>query len=405
LLDLLKLLAVLAGILLFLWRKWNLGTVLLLASAAIGLLFGRSVAGLLQDVARTLVDLTTLRLVSAVTLILSLGAILKASARLDGLVRSLESLFPDGRIALATIPALIGMLPMVGGAVFSAPMVGEIGDRLGVDGDRKTFVNYWFRHVWEWILPIYPPLILAATLLNIPPRDLTLSQWPFTVMAIAAGVLIGLLPIQHRPRAGTNPLGRNGNLKLLALSIWPIALVIILSVSLGVDLIFSLLAALALMVMVNRLRPRQLWMILRDGVSLKPVLLILSVMLFRQVLGATDAVAQIPDALAAAGIPTPLILFSIPLLAGLLTGVTAGAVGISFPVILPLLTAGSAGVDMGAVALAYAGGFLGVLLSPLHLCLSLTREYFNADWGPSYRMLLPSTLALAAVGVGLFIQL
>ncbi len=401
-LDLLKLVSVLAGILFLLWRKWNLGWVLLLASAAIGLLFGRSPAGLLQDGASTLVDPVTLRLVAAVTLILGLGALLKSTAKLEGMVRSLGQLF-DGRVTLAVIPALIGMLPMVGGAIFSAPMVNEIGDRMEVDRNRKTYVNYWFRHVWEWVLPTYPSMILAAALLNVTPRDLTVAQWPLTAMAIAAGILIGLLPIRGRAGVEPSPNGRNGSLKLLAASIWPIALVILLSVPLQMNLLVSLLVTIALLMLVNRLSLRKTWQVLRVEVSLKPVLLILSVMLFRQVLDSTSAVSHIPDALTAAGIPAPVIIFVIPLLAGLLTGLAAGAFGISFPVILPLLAAGMTGPSMGAVALAYAGGFLGVLLSPLHLCFSLTRDYFESEWGANYRLLAPSVAAVAVVGASLYL--
>jgi hypothetical protein len=85
----------------------------------------------------------------------------------------------------------------------------------------------------------------------------------------------------------------------------------------------------------------------------------------------------------------------------LLTGLAVGAFGVSFPVIMPLLVAG--GLNMGAVALAYTGGFLGVMLSPLHLCFSLTRDYYQAEWGPNYRMLLPSILAVAAVAAALYV--
>jgi integral membrane protein (TIGR00529 family) len=397
---LIKLLAVLAGILILLWRKWNLGLVLLLASAVIGLLFGRPAAGLLHDGVQAITDPTTIRLVAIVTLILSLGAILRETARLKGMVQSLEGLVPDGRVTIAIVPALIGMLPMVGGAILSAPMVDEIGTHLEVDKNRKTFVNYWFRHVWEWVLPIYPSFVLAAALLGLVPRELTVSQWPMTVMAILVGVLVGLLPIPRQANPGSTPDERNGNLKLLAGSTWPILLVILLSIPLHVDLILSLLVTIGCLTISNRLRPRRAWDILRLGVSLKPVLLIVSVMLFRQVLDATGAVASIPDALTHAGIPVPLVLFFIPMLAGLLTGLATGAYGVSFPVIYPLLAA--LDMEMGAVALAYTGGFLGVLLSPLHLCFSLSREYLNAEWGPNYRMLLPSVLAVAAVSVALF---
>lgn len=399
--DLLKLLAVLAGILFLLWRKWNLGVVLVLASLVIGLLFGEPLLGLLRDGWLTISDSTTIRLVAIVTLILALGALLKATAQLDGLVRSLGELFPDARLTLAVLPMLIGMLPMVGGAMFSAPMVGEVGDRLSLDGERRTFVNYWFRHVWEWVLPVYPSFVLAAALVGLSPRTLAVAQWPLTAVAIVAGVLVGLVPIKGRAAPSTNPKGRNGSLLLLAQSIWPILLVIVLSVALHVDLILSLVVTITLLVLIAQLSVRRVWQILRQEVSLKLVLLILSVMLFRQVMESTGAVDSIPNALTNAGVPVPLILFSIPLLAGLLTGLAAGAFGISFPVILPLLTAG--GMNLGAVALAYAGGFIGVLLSPLHLCYSLTREYFKAEWGGSYRLLIPATLTLVLTAVGIYL--
>lgn len=400
-LHLIKLLAVLAGILFLLWRRWNLGAVLVLASIAIGVLFGRSAAGLVEDGFRAITNATTLRLVAIVALILALGALLKATAKLEGMVHSLEMLFPDNRVTLALVPALIGMLPMVGGAMFSAPMVDEIGDHLGVDKNRKTFVNYWFRHVWEWVLPTYPSFILAAALLGVSPRSLTLTQWPIAVVAVMVGIVVGLLPIGRPANRQSNGLDRNGNLRLLLVSIWPIGLVLVLSIALGLDLIISLVVTIVLLAIVNRLAPAQVWRILRTGVSLTSVLLIVAVMVFRQVLDSTGAVEPIPGALQAAGIPAGAILFFIPLLAGLLTGLAAGAFGISFPVVLPLLAA--ANMDMGTVALAYTGGFLGVLLSPLHLCFSLTRDYFGADWGRNYRWLTPSVTAVAAMAAVLYL--
>lgn len=400
--DLIKLLFVLGCILILLWRKWNLGVVLLLASAAIGLLFGRSPLGLLKDAFDSAVSSTTLRLVGSVALILGLGALLKATARLDGLVHSLEALIPDSRIAMAIIPSLIGVLPMIGGAIFSAPMVEEIGNHLKADPAKKTYLNYWFRHVWEWILPTYPSLILASALLGVTPRDMALSQWPFTLVAIVFGFFLDILAIPRPEKRIANGLSRNGNLKLLFDSIWPILLVIVLSVLLNVDLLVTLVVTMLSLILVNRLGPGRTWKILKEGVSLKLVLIIMAVMFFRQVLGSTGAVEQIPGALTKAGMSSGVIIFCIPFLAGLLTGLNPGAVGISIPVVLPLLTA--AGMNMGAVALVYAGGFIGVLASPLHLCLSLSRDYFKAEWGPIYRLLLPSLVSMVIVAVVLFLR-
>jgi hypothetical protein len=37
------------------------------------------------------------------------------------------------------------------------------------------------------------------------------------------------------------------------------------------------------------------------------------------------------------------------------------------------------------------------MVSPVHLCLALTRSYFGARWGALYRMILPSALLIGLV--------
>ena len=58
-------------------------------------------------------------------------------------------------------------------------------------------------------------------------------------------------------------------------------------------------------------------------------------------------------------------------------------------------------VSSGYALVAFAGGFAGMMLSPIHLCLALTRTYFEAHWGGIYQRLLPAvvltTLAVAIV--------
>jgi hypothetical protein len=73
------------------------------------------------------------------------------------------------------------------------------------------------------------------------------------------------------------------------------------------------------------------------------------------------------------------------MIVGLITGVTLAYIAVSFPLLLPLM---GSPVDMQLVMLAYVSGFVGVLLSPVHLCLVLTREYFHASLGGSYRLLI-----------------
>jgi hypothetical protein len=49
----------------------------------------------------------------------------------------------------------------------------------------------------------------------------------------------------------------------------------------------------------------------------------------------------------------------------------------------------------------FVGGFSGIMLSPMHLCLALTREYFGASWGRLYSVIFPSVglVIVAALGI------
>lgn len=391
--DLLKLAGVLALIIVLLRLRWNLGLVLLLASAVTGLLFGRAPYDLVLDVVRAAVDPLTLRLVVIVLLITLLGELLRSTLQLEGLIRSLSDLFVDRRWLLALMPMLIGLLPMVGGAMFSAPMVEEASQGLNASRECKTFVNYWFRHTWESVFPLYPSLVLAAALMGVTVQTLTVTQWPLFLAALAGGILFGLLGLDLPNTPDVDRPGYKTTLVLLLRSIWPILLVLALAVLWGLDLVVSLLVTIAILLVVHRPEPRQLLYVARN-MPLGTVPIIFGAMIFRHVLETSSAVEAASEAFASLGIPVPIIVFCVPLVAGLLTGLAVGAFAIGFPIVFPLC--GPDLVSSGYGLLAYTGGLVGIMISPLHLCLALTRVYFNAEWGDIYRRILPAALLLVA---------
>ncbi len=390
-LDLFKLVGVFALIIVLLRLKWNMGLVLVLASAATGLLFGRAPADLALDALGAAVEPFTLRLVAIVLLITFLGEILRSTLQMEGLIRSLSDLFLDRRWLLALLPMLIGFLPMVGGALFSAPMVEEAGQGLNLSRERRTFVNYWFRHSWETIFPLYPSLVLAAGLMGVSVQTLTVTQWPLFLAALAGGVLFGLLGIRRAGSSADGRPARKDTVLLLLKSIWPIALVLGLSLLLDMDLILSLLLTVASLIVVHRLGPRQLLDLVRS-MPLGTAPVVAGAMIFQRVLETSSAVEVTSEAFAGLSIPVPVVVFAVPMVAGLLTGLAVGAFAIGFPVVFPLC--GPDLVGSGYGLLAYAGGMVGLLLSPVHLCLALTRVYFKAEWGGVYRHILPAALLL-----------
>jgi hypothetical protein len=78
-----------------------------------------------------------------------------------------------------------------------------------------------------------------------------------------------------------------------------------------------------------------------------------------------------------------------------LTGVNQAYVAIAFPLLVPIV--GTGAPDMVLLTFAFVSGFTGILLSPAHLCLALTAEYFKADMKDVYRILvLPAAAVFAA---------
>lgn len=392
--DALKLLGILAFIILLIRIKWNLGLVLLLASGLTGLLFPMPLPDLAREVLAAAIDTTTLRLVAIVLLITYMGEILRSTLQLEGMVRSLSDLFLDRRWLLGLLPLLIGLLPMVGGAMFSAPMVEEASRGLNVSPERKTYVNYWFRHACETAFPLYPSLVVAAGLMGVSAQALALSNWPLLVAVLATGIALGLAGVRRiEPDGGTRP-NRRATWLLLARSIWPIALVLTLALVVHLDLVLALGITVLVLILAHRLAPRRLWELIKK-MPFDVVPIIFGAMILQRILTASSAVEVASKGIAALGIPVPVVVFGVPLLSGLLTGIAAAGFAIGLPIVLPLCPPELIGT--GYSQLAYAGGFLGLLLSPVHVCLALSRAYFKASWGGVYRYLLPSALVVLAV--------
>jgi integral membrane protein (TIGR00529 family) len=431
LVALLKLILVFAGIVFLLSRKWDLGLVLLLASGAAGILFGHPFSEIGRDILFTIVnlpalrqalqangladalaalhssDLLALRLALIVVLIMVLGELLRQTAGTKQMVEALQALVPNGRIVIAALPALIGLLPMVGGAMFSAPMVDEVGDRLGASRERKTFVNYWFRHIWEPALPLYPSVMLGAALLGLTTIQMTRMTWPLSVSAVLGGLLFGLMRLPRQSGTTSPPGSRLQNLWSLAASTWPIALATILSTTLPVDerlaLVVSLLITIGLMMAVKHIPPRDLVSILCHHIPWKTVAVIFGALIFRRVLENSGAVVAVSDGLTDLHIPLVALAFGVPFISGLLTGLMPAGFSIGFPVILPLVTPGGQTIPSAWAVWMMAGGVVGTMLSPVHLCLALTRVYFKAEWGPVYRFLVPSACLVAGVAAAMLL--
>ena len=393
--EIIKLLVVIVAIILLIRKKWNLGYIILLASLLLGLLFGLNPKEIGINFVRAIMDPVTIRLIGIIVLVLLLSSILKRIESLKDIVDSLQKLVKDYRLILAFIPSFLGLLPMPAGAMFSAPMVDEVGSRMGLGAEKKTFVNYWFRHIWEFVWPLYPSIILFSAILGVEAREIIMVQLPISFIAL----ILGLIWEQRylKKDGASDKRGEFGlNLKKLFLGTWPILLVIFLVIIIKIDLLISLILVIPSLVLLNRskMKTEVIIEIIKKDVPLNTVVLIIGIMIFKKILETTGAIMVIPGFFTELGVHPLVILFFIPFLIGMLTGITSAVVGIGFPVLLPfIVTQGE--VNLNYAMFAFVGGYTGHMLSPMHLCLVVTNDYFKADTGTIYKMLiLPITIVI-----------
>ena len=392
--EIIKLLAVIAVIIFLIRKKWNLGYIMLIASLLLGAAFGLSPIQLGKNFVLALVDPMTLRLIGLVVLVYILSGVLRRIESLKDLVDSLRQLVKDYRLILAFIPALLGLIPMPAGAIFSAPMVKEIGNREGLTAEENTFVNYWFRHIWEFVWPLFSGMILFAGLLKVEIREVILVQFPLSIIA----VIVGFIWEYKNLKKDTGTISKKDiflNLKKLFLGVWPILLIIILVLAVKIDLLLSLILVILSLFLLNfrKFTLAIVKKIIKNDIDLGVVILIAGIMIFQRMLQVSGGVEVIPEVFAKLGVHPFIILFSIPFFIALSTGVTSAAIGIGIPILLPIIIQGEA--NLYYAMLAFTGSFIGVMLSPVHLCLVVSRNYFKSDLNQIYKMLILPLLIIA----------
>ena len=130
--------------------------------------------------------------------------------------------------------------------------------------------------------------------------------------------------------------------------------------------------------------------------TLKLIATIAGIRVFSALIGEAGLAEKAARELTGAGIPTIAAVAIVPFVAGIVTGVGFGYVGLAFPIVLGLVAGGGPLSREAAIVLAAAFGYLGMMLSPLHVCMVVSAEHFNIRLPGMYRRFaLPLSLYIA----------
>lgn len=319
------------------------------------------------------------------------------------------------RAAMAVLPAIIGFLPMPGGAIFSAPMVDDCDQQQSIDPIIKTKINYWFRHIWEYWWPLYPGVLLAIEISGLTTWQFMLIQLPFCLFSIICGYIFLLRKID---KTASVTLDKNNNrhsdihvlVKLLLPIFTVIAVAIIvktiypkmLNISRFMPIAIGLCCALGVLQWQRPLSMKKWISLIFTQSTLNLLLVVIAIRLYGAFISSdlpngVSLIETMRQDLCNRGIPIVLIIMAIPFITGFTTGIAIGFVGASFPIVFSLLGQDPQLGELLAVnVLAFGFGYMGMILSPVHVCLIVSNQHFKTRVAASLRgLLLPAIIMLS----------
>lgn len=394
--DIVRILVIFAVIVVALRRHIPVGITLFAAGLLLALLYQISPGLLWDGYLRLISSIRFLSLTAVIILVTILGQLLQSLGYLDRLSAAFQGLWGGRRTVVMVLPPVVGLMPMPGGALLSAPLVGQALADPRYSPEHRTATNYWFRHLVEFSWPVYPGLILAEAITRVPIGQVALLQMPLALAMIVIGYFLFARQIEagsgEKMRLSRTVVGFFG-------AIWPIGIAILIYGVVRCDLSLAVLAGLLALIVVARPGWSELGSALRHGLSYKLVFMVFGILSFQTVLELSGAITSLPTLAANYSLPPAIVIFLVCFTVGILTGMTAAFVGLGYSLLAGFMYQPT--LHPEHMLLAYASGYIGMMLAPTHLCLILTNQYFGSDLGKVYRLILPGMAILLAVAFAL----
>jgi len=349
----------------------------------------------------------TIELAILMTLIFVLAKTMQETQAIEKLINSFRSIFSKGGI-LGIIPAIYGLMPVPGGALFSAPMIDAEGSLYKLDNNQKNFLNVWFRHIWFSIFPISSAMILicSSEFSNIDIYLLILLNLPTFIASIIIGNYYLKLFTKNKKKPSPHKDHNYSGLIFLLPPIFPIIVYSVLQIidfpqirSFLIGIIFSII----ILYFILNIKIKSYLNIIKRSVNLKMAFAIFGIIIFRGIFELSSASNNISNIIMSLPFPPIIFIIIIPMILGILTGYNLGAVALSYPLVEPFFQ--YTGINIiGLSSIIFISSLVGYLISPIHLCNVLSSEYLKTDTTRMYRMYIPSSFFILIVQL-IFIML
>jgi integral membrane protein (TIGR00529 family) len=400
-------------------KKYNFGLSLIIGSLILGIFSLHEIdpidipktisRALLYDIDKSIFDFQTIELATLLTLIYVLAKCMQETGAINKVIRSLRTFFYKGGI-LGIIPAIYGLMPVPGGALFSAPLIDKEGQKFKLKQNQKYFLNVWFRHIWFPIFPVSSAmmLIIGSDFANINIYEIIIADIPAFVSFILIGYVFLRFYINKIPGSGKEPIKEYKGLIYLLPPIVPIITYIIFFIIFEIIsfqnikifqrsiFVLGVIISIILLYFIINIEWRKYVNLIKKSLSLNLAFAIIGIMIFRQMIETSKSNEIIAEMISSLPFPAIFILIIIPLIMGLITGYNFGAIALSYFLVEPFFIYTNINI-VGIVSLIFISSLVGYLISPIHLCNVVSSDCLKTDTTRMYKMYIPAIIALLII--------
>lgn len=345
---------------------------------------------ILSQLYLTITTPNTIFLILALGMIPMIGGILKVSGRLEDIINNLRI---GKRPFLGATPAFIGLLPIPGGALFSAPLIDKAGKNL--PGYIKAGINVWFRHVIYFIYPISYAIIVAADAARISVFRIIAFQTPFFLFTVVLGYFF-LLRKDKEKMVYDSEIDISSLVPPMAVLLTAPVVWAVLSYGMPIaehlENVYVMIAvSLSLILAISLIKDSKKDILKKAAEEMEPwnfMILVFSLYFFINVFHSSGIEGMI------AGLEVPgsvlLVVF------GFLLGFGTGRIMVPASILAPIYIATVGSFSLPAFQAMYVSIFAGYIVTPVHPCISISLEYFDGNMTKFLKLMIP----MLAISVG-----
>ena len=240
-------------------------------------------------------------------------------------------------------------------------------------------------------------MIMAVSIAGVKYSDFIIHLGWMTVMAFACGWFVLIRPIKvDRDIAGeaqSETEKHRYNVDLM-LSLAPVIVNFGLAVFCGFDASAAMLAVVIGLLPVLYMTGRRVNVknVFLGACDWKMLINVATILYFIQILTTTHVLDEIVYAFRTSPLPVPVIIAGVTFVIGVLTGMSQGHVAIIMPIVAAL-EPGS--LNLAGIAMAF--GIAGQMLTPTHMCLLVTIDYFKSDFFKTLKPILILEMMILSV--------